>query len=95
MKETVLMCASMRLAAIIVLSLGLFAPMSEGSDLPETLTTLFDNHCVDCHGDADAEGGLNLQSLEWNLEDAHVTGVWVKIHDRLVPGKCRQRMQAV
>jgi mono/diheme cytochrome c family protein len=63
------------------------SPYVDGSDLPETLTTLFDNHCVDCHGGAEAEGGLNLQSLEWDLEDPHVTGIWVKIHDRLASGE--------
>jgi len=73
--------------AIIVLGMGLFAPVSQGSDLPETLTTLFDNHCVECHDGAEAEGGLDLQSLDWNLEDPHVTGVWVKIHDRLASGE--------
>ena len=73
--------------AIIVLALGPFAPISQGADLPETLTTLFDNHCVDCHDGEEAEGGLDLKSLEWNLEDAHVTGVWVKIHDRLASGE--------
>ena len=41
------------------------------------------NHCVDCHDDAEASGGLNLQSLDWNLDDPHITNVWVKIHDRI------------
>ena len=73
--------------AIVVLALGPFAPLSQGSDLPETLTTFLDSHCVDCHDDAEASGGLNLLSLEWDLDDSHVTGVWVKIHDRLACGE--------
>ena len=68
---------------IIVLALGSFAPISQGADLPETLTTLLNNHCVECHDGAEAERGLNLQSLEWDLKDPHVIGIWVKIHDRL------------
>ena len=87
MKETVLPSVSVRFASIIMLGMGLFAPLSQGADLPETFTALFDNHCVDCHDGAEAEGGLNLQSLEWNLEDAHATGVWMKIHDRLASGE--------
>ncbi len=81
MKETVLSSFSARVPLIIIL--GLSAPGGHGADLPEKLATLFNNHCVDCHKGEEAEGGLNLQSLEWNLEDAHVAGVWVKIHDRL------------
>ena len=87
MKETVQTYASVRLAAIIVLSLGLFAPICQGADLPETLTKLFENHCVDCHDGGEAEGGLNIPSLQWNLEDPHTTSVWVKIHDRLASGE--------
>jgi len=80
--------------AIIVLGLGLFAPTSQGADLPETLTTLFNNHCVDCHDGAEAEGGLDLQSLDWNLEDPHITGVWVKIHDRLASGEMPPKQES-
>ena len=86
-------------AALIALSMGPFVPFSRGADLPEKLTTLFNNHCVDCHDGEDAEAGLNLQSLEWNLEDPHVTGVWVKIHDRLasreMPPKEESRLDDV
>ena len=87
MKETVLPYGPARFVAIIMLAMGLLAPTSQGTDLPETLTTLFDNHCVQCHDGEDAEGGLNLPSLEWNLKDPHVTDVWVQIHDRLTSGE--------
>ena len=65
----------------------LFAPVIRGSDLPETLSTLLEHHCVGCHEGATAEGGLNFVSLDWNLEDPHVTGIWVKIHDQLASGE--------
>ena len=67
--------------------LFLFASVSQGSNLPEALSKVFENHCVDCHDGADAEGGLNLLSLDWNLTDPHLTGVWVKIHDRIASGE--------
>lgn len=87
MKETVLTYVSVRSATIVMFGMGVFARLSQGSDLPATLTTFFDSHCVQCHDDAEASGGLNLQSLDWNLEDPHVTSVWVKIHDRLASGE--------
>ena len=87
MKETARTYISVRFAAIIMVGMGLFAPICQGSDLPDSLTTLFNNHCVDCHDGAEAEGGLNLPSLEWDLEDPHITGVWIKIHDRLASGE--------
>ena len=57
MKETARTYISVRFAAIIMVGLGLFEPICEGSDLPETMTTLFDDHCVDCHDGEEAEGG--------------------------------------
>ncbi|MCP4888711.1 MAG: DUF1592 domain-containing protein [Planctomycetaceae bacterium] len=83
MKDKVLTYAPVRFTATFLLGLGMLAPSSQGSDLPEALSRFFDNHCLDCHDDAEAFGGLNLQSLDWNLEDPHLTGVWVKIHDRI------------
>ena len=74
-------------AVLITFGIGRFAPVSHGSDLPETMTGLFDNHCVECHDGGEAEGRLNLQSLEWNLEDPHMADIWVKIHDRLASGE--------
>jgi mono/diheme cytochrome c family protein len=87
MKVAVLPSILVRFALFIVLAVGLIAPISQGADLPEKLATLFTNHCVDCHDGEEAEGGLNLRSLEWNLEDSHVTGIWVKIHDRVKSGE--------
>ena len=86
MKEIALTSVSVRFAAIIVIGLGLFAPVCQGADLPKTLTALVENHCMDCHDDT-KEGGLNLLSLEWKLDDPHISSVWVKIHDRLASGE--------
>ncbi len=93
---TLLLCPACSAAAcvlrltvvtIILFGFGLFASACQGSDLPEVLSKLFKNHCADCHNSDDAEGGLDLLSLDWNLEDPHVVGVWVKIHDRLASGE--------
>ena len=73
--------------AIIVLALGLIAPICQGSELPEKLPALFEKHCLNCHDDLETKGGLDLQSLEWNLDDPHTAGIWVKIHDRIASGE--------
>ena len=65
------------------MGMGIVAQGSQGSDVPEALNTFLGNHCVGCHDAADASGGLNIQSLDWNLDDPHISNVWVKIHDRI------------
>ena len=85
--DKVLTYAPVRFTVTFLLGLGMLAPLCQGSDLPEALSRFFDNHCLDCHGDAEVSGGLNLQSLDWNLEDPHLTGVWVKIYDRIASGE--------
>ena len=70
-------------AIIFMVSMGLVVQASQGSDVPEALNTFLGNHCIDCHDDAEASGGLNIQSLDWNLDDPHITNIWVKIHDRI------------
>jgi len=82
MRATTLTSISVQFTLIIALGLELLAPVCQAEDLPDTLTAFFENHCVDCHGNA-GEGGLNLLSLEWKLEDPHNSSIWVKIHDRI------------
>ena len=66
-----------------MMSMGLVVQASQGADVPEALNTFLGNHCIDCHDDAEASGGLNIQSLDWSLDDPHITNIWVKIHDRI------------
>ena len=70
-------------AIILLMSMGLVAQASQGADVPEALNAFLGNHCIDCHDDAEASGGLNIQSLDWSLDDPHITNIWVKIHDRI------------
>ncbi|MEO2013460.1 MAG: DUF1592 domain-containing protein [Fuerstiella sp.] len=67
--------------------LGWSASVSDAQDLPETLNALFENHCLDCHGNVEPSGGLDLSSLKWQLDDPYLTSIWVKIHDRVASGE--------
>lgn len=60
---------------------------AQNVELPEALNAVIENHCADCHDDLDPKGGLDLFSLEWNLDDAHLTERWVKVHDVLAAGE--------
>ncbi len=60
---------------------------SAAENLPRTLYSLLENHCLDCHDDLERKGGLDLYSLDWNLADSHVADIWVKVDDRLVSGE--------
>ncbi|MHC4995052.1 MAG: DUF1592 domain-containing protein [Planctomycetota bacterium] len=63
---------------------------------PAALEAVIENHCVDCHDDAEAKGGLDFYALDWDLADPHVSGVWVNVHDKLrsgeMPPKKRSRI---
>lgn len=60
---------------------------SPADELPEALNRVIENHCADCHDDLDPKGGLDLFSLEWDLNDAHLTERWTKVHDVLAAGE--------
>lgn len=68
-----------------------FAALAHASaqnvELPEALNRVIENHCADCHDDMDPKGGLDLFSLEWDLEDAHLAERWVKVHDVIAAGE--------
>ena len=55
--------------------------------LPDSMKAVIEAHCLDCHDDSVAKGGLDLGALEWNLADPHTAGLWVKVHDQLASGK--------
>jgi len=42
-----------------------------------------DLNCYDCHNDTDAEGGLDLENLRFDPDDAASMRTWVFLHDRV------------
>ena len=76
-----------RTGRLVLLFWFLTASVSFANPMPEALNRVIENHCADCHDDLDAKGGLDLFSLEWDLEDPHLTARWVKVHDLLAAGE--------
>ncbi len=60
---------------------------SIAEELPEPLGELLRQTCFDCHEGAAAEGGLNLASLAWTLDDRELRDRWILIHDRIRSGE--------
>lgn len=54
---------------------------------PESIRRFIDQHCLDCHEGVDAEAGLNLSTLSFNLSDRDIFARWVLIHDRVRDGE--------
>jgi hypothetical protein len=55
---------------------------------PPVTTRLFiDQHCVSCHKGSEAEAGLDLKALSFNLAETRVTERWVRILDRVQNGE--------
>ena len=72
---------------LVLFFLVLTPSFSFANPMPEALNLVIENHCADCHDDVDPKGGLDLFSLEWDLEDPHLAERWVKVHDLLAAGE--------
>ncbi len=58
-----------------------------GAKIPEALDELIRKTCLDCHRGESAEGGLDLDSLAFTLDDQELRDRWILIHDRIVAGE--------
>lgn len=54
---------------------------------PAALRPFFDQHCVECHDDSSAKGGLDLAALKNDLSDAGAMQKWVRLYDRVESGE--------
>lgn len=57
------------------------------AEIPEPLAQLVRQSCLDCHDGDSAEGGLDLASLKFTLNDRDLRDRWVLIHDRIHAGE--------
>lgn len=72
---------------IFMLAHLLAAPLSSaGSVQPTELGTLLNRKCTSCHQGDKSPAGIDLRSLGFNLEDAHVFGLWVRAYDAVEKG---------
>lgn len=58
------------------------------SATPPVVTRLFiDQHCVSCHEGSEAEAGLDLKALSFDLAETRAAERWVRIYDRVHDGE--------
>ncbi|MEM1294654.1 MAG: DUF1592 domain-containing protein [Verrucomicrobiota bacterium] len=76
----------LRHCLLVIVATGLVS-FVHASPLPETVFSVIDNHCIDCHDDIEAKGGVDLFTLDLDLADPHNASVWVKVHDQIASGE--------
>ena len=76
-------CLFNRVCLLILLSV----PKLTAAEIPEPLGELLQQTCLDCHDGESAEGGLDLSSLAFTLDDRELRYRWILIHDRVSAGE--------
>ncbi len=76
-----------RISLGVALCIGLIGRSLPAADVPAPLSMLLKNNCLDCHDGAAAEGGLDLASLAFTLDDRVLRDRWILIHDRVSAGE--------
>ncbi len=51
---------------------------------PASLSPFLEKHCAQCHDAETKKGGLDLDALKFELQDAKEFATWVKVHDRVL-----------
>lgn len=72
---------------IAISSLLLWALCAPAAEPPQRVSEFLDANCVDCHSGAAAEGGLELDALDYGLEDPQQVSQWVRVYDRVHEGE--------
>ena len=60
------------------LLLLLCSPKSTAAEISEPMGELIRQTCLDCHDGAAAEGGLDLNSLAFTLDDRELRDRWIE-----------------
>lgn len=62
--------------------------LGAAADLPwKNVAPLFESHCLDCHDESTAKGGLDLTAMTWDADDEGKLRQWEKIHDKVSRGE--------
>lgn len=78
------------LSAFLAAAALLFGSSAHSADLaspPAVVKSFLATHCLDCHSGDAAEGGLDLESLGFDLTRREVFERWTLIHDRVRDGE--------
>lgn len=80
---------ALQLRSALLLGAHLCIPWSPSiaEGIPQDITRFVSNNCIDCHEGPEPEGGLDLSSLSFELEQADVFDRWTLIHDRVRDGE--------
>ncbi len=81
------MISTTRFALAVCLLLFLCTSRLAGAEIAEPLGELIRQTCIDCHDGESAEGGLDLVSLAFTLDDRELRDRWIPIHDRIHAGE--------
>ncbi len=75
------------LLSFSALLFGGSAKSAERSSPPAVVQGFLAANCLDCHAGDAAEGGLDLESLSFDLDSRDVSARWTLIHDRVRDGE--------
>ncbi|MFN3151522.1 DUF1592 domain-containing protein [Bremerella sp.] len=82
--------ANLRVLAVILIAIC-WAEAADADDSPGKSPlhehALIQQHCVHCHDDSTAEGGLDLAGLSADSHDVVNLALWAKVHDRVASGE--------
>ncbi len=75
--------------AAIAIVLGMWIPSTAQAQtpLPNQIEKFVEKHCSDCHDGPDADGGIDLYELDFDLSDEENTRRWILVHDRIASGE--------
>lgn len=57
------------------------------------LRSYLERHCLECHDDQSAKGGLDLTAAAFDLGDPAIRERWIRIHDRVEHGEMPPRQE--
>ena len=76
-----------RLSLGLLLFLGLMGQPLSAAEVSDVLSTFLKNNCFGCHDGESAEGGLDLASLAFSLDERQIRDRWILVHDRVKSGE--------
>lgn len=71
-----------------------FAAAGRGEPAPKDVHAFIETHCAECHDADTKKGGLDLNSLPFELQDPGDFSKWVKIDDRVARGEMPPKKKA-